>query len=114
MFCELACTWTDEQLQALKDEHRKFAQQENELIVQWKQIETDKTLDKELKIELLRLNKEPIKEVQSHIKAATFLIDFFYGTGKFANGGLAYYKGLPPELNLNFAILLSKLSQDTV
>ena len=34
MFCELACTWTDEQLQALKDEHRKFAQQENELIVQ--------------------------------------------------------------------------------
>lgn len=114
MFCELACTWSDEQLQALKDERRKFAQQENELIVQRKQIETDKTLDKELKIELLRLIKEPIKEVQSNIKAATLLIDFFYGTGNFPNRNLPYYKGLPPELNSIFVILLSKLSQDTV
>lgn len=114
MISELACTWANEQLQVLKDERRKFAQQENELIAQRKQIETDKTLDKELKIELLRLIKEPIKEVQSDIKAATLLIDFFYGTGKFANGGMAYYKGLPPELYLNFVLLLSKLSQDTV
>ena len=57
---ELVCSWTDEQLQRLKDARKKLAQEEQQLILQRKEYETDKTLSKELKIDLLRLIKEPI------------------------------------------------------
>jgi hypothetical protein len=103
----LAATWTDEQLQVLKDERKKFAQEEQELVQKRKAVETDRELDKEVKIDLLRAFKEPIKEIQAMIKSATILVDYFYGQGRFANH--CDVTDFPVELRTNFRILLAKL-----
>lgn len=103
----LAASWTVEDLIRLSDFRKLHAIEEQNLFLERKNLTSDKTLPKEVKLECFRLISDQIKFAQSFVKACTILLDYFHGKGKFeTHSNRAMFA---PELQLYFAICLNKL-----
>jgi len=82
----LAASWTDDDLDRIRELRKTHAQQEGNA----------------------DLPKDVRKDHQRHVKACTILLEYFYGTGRFANtnNSAALW---PDELEIHMQIALSHL-----
>lgn len=101
----LVASWSDEDLNKIRECRKFYATAEQDLIAQIN--EEVKTMSKDEMIEYRRSLKHLIKEYQSYVKAATILIDYFYGKGRSERS--VQSDTFPTELDLYFMILLAKL-----
>lgn len=93
----LAADWTDEDLDRIKAVRTAYAKKEQDLVARIKKAP----------IEEKRELKPDLKECQAYVKAATILLDYFYGKGRFKDR--VPRDGFPEELEWHFMVLLAKL-----
>lgn len=101
----LVASWSDEDLDKIRERRKFYATAEQNLIAEINQAV--KTMSKDQAIEYRRVLKPVIKDYQSYVKAATILIDYFYGKGKFETRTPP--DAFPDELDSYFRFLLNLL-----